>query len=94
MLSLLEDFHRFSGLRINPNKCVLLKIGPHADTNAAYYTLKKLYWSPKLVKILGIEISTDAHTLLTENYSSVMTQVDNIINSWHNRNLTLQVGSG
>ena len=56
MLKLLEEFYHFSGLRINPEKCSVLRIGPWRNSDAKYYTLKRLFWSPDSIRILGFHI--------------------------------------
>ena len=54
-----ECFTRFSGLTINYEKSVAIKIGPHRDSEAKYYTMRKFFWSDGLIKILGITINPD-----------------------------------
>ena len=89
LLQLLEEFYRFSGLRINSEKCVVLKIGPHADSDARYYTLKRLYWSPNKIRILGINIYNNYEDIIENNYCSTFEKMDGILSSWYNRNLTV-----
>ena len=58
---LLKEIIRFgdySGLRINAEKSVVLKLG---QSEAKYYTLKRLYWSlnAEPICILGFQIHPD-----------------------------------
>ena len=84
----LQNFGEFSGLFINPEKCSVLQLGPFKDSDAKYYTLRQLYWSPGPIKILGYEIATDIQTTYRENYTKLLEKADSIINSWENRSLT------
>ena len=84
----LEYFQTFSGLTINAEKCCVVKLGPHSNTNARYYTLKRLYWSPS-VTILGIVITTNAKDLYDLNFAPLLIKSENILFNWSHRNLTL-----
>ena len=90
VLQELEMFSHFSGLVINPEKTVVLKLGPFRDTDAKFYTLKKLFWSPaKPIKILGIQIYPDWNVMHYKNYTKTLEKVKDILNSWKNRSLTI-----
>ena len=65
-----------------------MKIGPHKNTDARYYTLKKLYWSPK-IKILGITITANLTDLTGTNFEPVFQKAKVILNSWSSRSLNL-----
>ena len=89
MLQELESFASYSGLRINSKKCAVLKIGPFRDTNAKFYTLKKLYWSPGPIRILGMFIHPDWQLMYHDNFVESLDKVKGIIGSWSNRSQTL-----
>ena len=59
LLREMDNFREYSGLRVNPTKCVVLKLGPFRNTDAKYYTLKKLFWSDGSIKILGFWLHPD-----------------------------------
>ena len=85
----LSRFQEFSGLRLNADKTAVLCLGPHKDSEAKLYTLKRLYWSPGSVKILGIDISADLNKIREENYNQLLEKVDKILDNCTHRNLTL-----
>ena len=85
----LIQFEAFSGLQINADKCAVLRVGPHKNSEAKYYTLKKLFWSPGAVRILGLEIFPDPLITYHENYVSLLDRVEAIIENWAYRNLTI-----
>ena len=89
VLEELKNFYLYSGLEINPEKCAVLRVGPHKDTNPQYYTLKKLYWSPGSIKILGIHLHTNISEIWNENYFATLDRVKSILESWGHRNLTI-----
>ena len=58
LLNELNAFNKFSGLTINYNKSVAMLLGPMRDTDAKFYTMRKLFWSDGL-KLLGVYIHLD-----------------------------------
>ena len=89
VLQELESFARYSGLRINSEKCAVLKIGPFRDTDVKFYTLKKLYWSPGPIRILGMCIHPDWQLMYHDNFVESLDKVKGIIGSWSNWSQTL-----
>ena len=85
----ISDFGKYSGLRLNVNKCAVLKLGPCRHTNAKYYTQKKLFWSPKPIRILGVMIFPDWKIMHKANFDDLLQRVDTILSSWLHRSLTL-----
>ena len=51
--------------------------------------LKRLYWSPNSIKILGIDISATVGKLLHDNYDEMLSKVEKILASWSHRKLTI-----
>ena len=89
ILTELECFRHFYGLTINSHKTAVMKLGHFKDSDAKYYTLKQLYWSPSSVKILGFFIHPNRETMMQENYWQTLTKVNKVIEHWSNRNTTL-----
>ena len=89
MLLLLDRFRRCSGLEINAEKSTVLCIGPWKHSDAKFYTLKRLYWSPGPIKILGFSIYSTTKDILTHNFDDMLNKVDKITHDWNNRNITL-----
>ena len=85
----LSVFEKFSGLAINAEKCAVLKVGPFRHTEARYYTLKRLYWSPTSIKILGMNIHPDWEIMYQENFLELLDKVQDIIKAWSYRNQSL-----
>ena len=76
-------------MTINPQKCAVLRIGPWKNSDAKFYTMKKLFWSPKAIRILGIDIYPDVKMMYTENYLNLLNKVEDILETWSKRKLTV-----
>ena len=90
VLTELDNFGKFSGLKTNHDKCVVLKIGPWRHTDAKFYTMKKLFWSPKSIRILGIYIHPDWTIMYHNNYIEILDKVQDIIDTWSTRTQTIR----
>ena len=84
-----QDFGRMSGLYTNPEKCAILKIGPHRNSKAKYYLMRRLFWSPKSIKILGIYIFPEEEVMYHDNFLDTLPKAEAILNSWKYRSLTV-----
>ena len=86
----LEKFCKFSGLTINYQKSVAFILGPLRDTDPKYYMMKQLFWSDGPVKILGISLHPNKEVLMRENYWKALDKIEEILQSWTHRSLSLQ----
>ena len=89
MLKLLIRYENYAGLAINAKKTNVLKIGPWKNTEAKCYTLKKLYWSPGPITILGFYIYLDAKVMQMKNFDNMFDKIDGILERWRSRDLTI-----
>ena len=89
LLEEIENFCKFSGLRINYDKTVAFKLGPCRETDAKYYTMKKLFWTNEPVKILGIYFHPDRKKMESKNYGEKMEKIENILKTWQKRKLNI-----
>ena len=91
VISELEHFSAFAGLVVNYEKTAAFKLGPLRDSDARYYTMKKLFWSDgkDTVKILGIHIHPEWETMHQTNYMSLLDKAKGILSSWQYRNINL-----
>ena len=89
LLREIDNFAEFSGLTLNAEKTNILRIGSFKDSDATFYTMKRLYWSPGPIKILGIQFITDKEEMIKLNYYDTLHKVRTILNNWAYRNLTL-----
>ena len=89
VLQELHDFESFLGLSMNYKKSVAIKLGPLRDSDAKFYTMKKLFWSDSTFKILGINMNVDWTVMHDENYDKTLDKAKAILDQWQNRNLLL-----
>ena len=85
----LDDFANFTGLNVNFEKTVAFKLGLLRDTDAKYYTLKKLYWTDGSIKILGLYNNLDRNIMQELNYWKTLEKIKAILGLWANRSLSL-----
>ena len=86
----MEWFGRFTGLRINPDKTLVPKLGPFRNSDVKFYTLKQLYWSPGADKVLGIKLHPDKTGFFAENFEESLKKAQAIFEKWSNHILSLQ----
>ena len=88
-LNKLNKFKAFLGLKINLTKCAMLRIGSHRDAEARFYMLKRLYWSPGPVKILGFHKIADLLKIIKHNFDELLCKAEAILQHWMKRNITI-----
>ena len=89
--NILVEINKFgdtTGLRINSDKCAILRIGPWKYSEAKFYTLKRLFWSPGPVKILGIYIYPEKSIMHQENFQKLLDKAKDVFEAWQYRQLT------
>ena len=85
----LDKFSKFSGLMIKYEKSIATKVGPHRDTEARYYTMKKLFWSDGAFRILGIDMHPDWEIMHELNYGKLIEKTQSILGQWLNQKSSL-----
>ena len=83
----IESFHKISGLKVNYDKSSVLRVGN--KTNAKYYSMNQLKWSSGSIKVLGVWIGENSQESVKENLEPLLCKVENILNAWKNRKLTI-----
>ena len=68
MIRELDAFKMFSGLTVNTEKSAVLGLDHFRDSDARYYTMHQLYWSPSHIHILGIQFYPDKSVIYHENF--------------------------
>ena len=87
VITVLDNFEKISGLRVNKDKTQVLRIGKDAESDPILCPELGLKWVSKL-KILGIYLSAtpaDMEANLTEKID----EIDKLLNSWSYRNMTI-----
>ena len=87
-VKILEDFGSISGLNLNIDKSVFLKIGSLKDNNEQIIPECNYRFSKGPVKFLGIMISLDKKDLFELNFEPQFKKLSSILNIWSQRDLT------
>lgn len=84
----LEQYAKFSGLKINFSKTHVVWIGSKKYSTESIKTKWKLNWGVNRFKLLGITFDTDLDKMLTLNFPDKLSTIKIKINYWNRRNLT------
>ena len=88
-LNLLDTFGKASGLRLNCSKTEALWIGSNARSDFKICRERNFKWPKEKVKTLGVWISTNPGTTLSQNYNEKLERVKAILGCWKFRRLSL-----
>ena len=83
----LEKCRLSTGFTINYEKTAILRMGPHRDSDAKYYTQKEIAWTGGDIEVLGVIIARD--DLHYKNYAPLIVKTTSILEKWAKRNLSL-----
>lgn len=86
LLHILERFERCSGLKINPTKSEAMWLGKWKNREDTPFNFR---WQKDSVYALGIHFSNDDETCEKLNFFSKLNVLENTLNSWKRRKLTL-----
>ena len=86
---ILEKFGEVSGLRVNCEKTEALWIGSKKGSNQIICPHKNLKWAGGKVKALGVWFCIDCEESKKKNYGEKVHKVEDILNNWGNKRLTL-----
>ena len=81
--------YRNLGLKVNNEKTTIYRIGSLKNTNAKYYTQAAYAWDDPPVSTLGILVSTDMKEMARINLDPLVTNIQNTLKLWEQRDLTL-----
>ena len=88
-LKTLEEFESLSGLSVNFDKTTIYRIGSICNSNARFYTHRKINWSNQDIEMLGLVIPTNLEQLIQKNYEYLLEKARKIIVQWSARGLSL-----
>ena len=77
-----------TGLKISYDKTCVYRVGSLRNTDVIIYTLKQLKWSDDDIEMLGITIA-NAPVQSNKSFDTTIDKMLNVMNLWHNRQLTI-----
>ena len=87
-LSELENYAKFSGLKVNFTKTHVVWIGSKKYSIDSIKTKRKLNWGVDRFKLLGITFGTNLDKMLTLNFTDKISNIKTKINYWNRRSLS------
>ena len=82
-------FEKNSGLKINYDKTVVYRLGSIRNTNAKFYSQRKIDWPNEPVNVLGYWVSHNHDEQLKLNLNPLIDKVRAILSLWYHRGLSL-----
>ena len=83
-------FSKFSGLKPNILKCEVAGIGSLKGVKMAVCGIKCIDLTTETIKILGVHFSYNQKLKTQKNFVKSITNMQNVLNLWRMRNITLQ----
>ena len=87
-LNELENYAKYSGLKVNFAKTHVVWIGSKKYSTDSIKSKWKLNWGVNRFKLLGITFDTDLDKMLTLNFTDKIANIKTKINYWNRRSLT------
>ena len=89
LFNVLRDFGSLSGCKINMSKSEAIHIGCSKGSDFKPYSNEGLVWKDNTFSTLGINFSLNVKALYELNFIPKLTHIQQILNCWHSRNLSL-----
>ena len=86
LLDVINSFERISGLKINISKSECMGIGVSCGRKGDFCGLK---WPERPIKCLGVYLTYDYDEFIKMNYKQRLKKLENTVNWWKGRGLTL-----
>ena len=86
LICILDDFRSISGLKLNVNKTIILRVGSLRFTNIHHLRFE---WTSESAKTLGIIFSNDKTKLIKNNLLPKLNDFVNCLKRWNHRKLSL-----
>jgi hypothetical protein len=89
LIETFDNFANISGLKLNAQKCNIIRTGNLEKNNITYMINRNFNWKNKKAKALGIIFSSSNKDLLKDNLEPKITEFMKCLKSWEHRKLTL-----
>ena len=88
----MSDFDLFesnTGMKISYDKTIIYRIGSLKNSDAKFYSSRKIKWTNEPINILGIHVSHDEEQCFQLNFEPIIKKAESILKNWESRGLTL-----
>ena len=89
LINIMDNFSYISGLRLNTNKCQVLRIGSMKINTIEYLKNRKYLWSSDEAKCLGMTFNTNKRNIFLSNLEPKIKEFEECLQQWQHRKLTL-----
>ena len=89
LINIMDNFSYISGLRLNTNKCQVLRIGSMKINTIEYLKYRKYVWSSDEAKCLGMTFNTNKRNIFLSNLEPKIKKFEKCLQQWQHRKLTL-----
>ena len=89
IMNVFDDFESQTGMKISYEKTTIYRIGSIRNSNAKFFSARKVIWTSDPLKLLGIIISHVEKECFDLNFNPLMDKVKNVLEVWGIRNLSI-----
>ena len=89
VMNVLDTFELNSGMKVNYEKTSIYRIGSLANTNAKFYSRRKVLWTNEPINVLGVWVSNSKKEMFDRNNIEIVQKIESVCHSWRYRELSL-----
>ena len=89
VLNRFKEFQHSTGFQLSYDKTALYRIGSLRKSAARLYTEENMRWTNEGINVLGIEVRHESDETVTVNYATAIQRMEQTLNRWYNRSLSL-----
>ena len=84
-----DQFEKITGMKVSYEKTTIYRIGSIRNSNAKFYSVRKVQWTSDPINILGVHIANTDQDLIKLNYDTVLDKIKKVLETWSHRSLSL-----
>lgn len=89
LINTLQIFSKCSGLNLNINKSIVLRVGTLKNSTIRFCKDKKFIWTSDCANTLGMNFTNDTERNISDNIQKKICEFKNTLKQWQHRKLTL-----
>jgi hypothetical protein len=89
LINTIQDFSEVSGLKLNTQKTIVMRVGALKNTHIIFNKYKHFTWTSEEAKTLGFYFTNDENLNIDKNIQPKLQAFKNCLKQWHHRKLTL-----
>ena len=89
VMSVFDKFESLSGMKISYEKTTIYRIGSLRDSNARFYSARKIKWTNEPLNVLGVTVCNGKNECMELNLDPLIKKAKNLLQIWKMRGLSL-----